>query len=60
MTYQQQIEAKNADVVSIGIRYAGSSFVDSKTVRRADLGLYSVGSAWRSADGSTTFVVVNH
>lgn len=48
------------ELVKIGIRYEGSSFVDAKWVCRGALALYDIGSSWASADGSTRYTVVSH
>lgn len=58
--YLRDLEAKNADMVRIGIQFTGSSCLDSMAVRRVDLDLYAIGTPWMTADCRTPFVVVSH
>jgi hypothetical protein len=54
--YLEQIHAKNADTVTIMVRYNGEEQLHPKSIRRCDLDLYTVGSSWYDRKDSFTVV----
>lgn len=58
--YIEDLHARNADLVTITVKYEGEDTNNTRMVRRCDLEIYAPGTVWLSSKGGPAFTVVNH